>query len=76
MARNPVLVSNIPEDLHEWVRNKAKEKSTQNQSRVTMSNLFVEGLILLKQKYDDEEALEAAKNDGEPWLQEAGAHVN
>lgn len=72
MARNPVLVSNVPEDLHVWCREKARERSTQSNSRVTMSELFVEGLVLLKQKCDDEDALGAAKEKGEPWLQETG----
>lgn len=75
MPRNTICVSNLNEDLHDWIKKRAKQKSEESDGRITMSDLFNEAVTLLKQKYDDEEALEKAKESGEPWLKEA-AHAN
>lgn len=75
MPRNTICVSNLREDLHEWIKETAKQKSDQSDGRITMSDLFNEAVTLLKQKYDDEEALEKAKSEGAPWLKEP-AHVH
>lgn len=71
--RNPVLISNLDPSNHEWAKERAKMITEQTGHRTTMSDLVNEGLAILRQKCDDEEALAKAKAENEPWLRETGA---
>ncbi len=67
--RNPVLISHLDPENHEWAKKFAKQLTETQGQRTTMSDLLNQGLKLVRQKYEDEEALEKAKSEKEPWLE-------
>lgn len=66
--RNIVCISDLPPDAHEWAKTHAKVLTKERGKRTTMSDVVVEALTLLKQRYDDEQALEQAKANRQPWV--------
>lgn len=72
--RNPVLISHLNPDNHEWAKKRAEKITEETGHRTTMSSIVDLSLARYRQECEDEEAIDKAKSDKEPWLREKGAN--
>lgn len=72
--RNPVLISHLDPDNHQWAKGIAEKLTKETGQKTTMSNIINQAVFVFKQKFDDEEAMKQAKANEEPWLKEESAN--
>lgn len=70
MPRNPVLISNLDEENHQWLLWEAKRQTVIRGVRVTMTDLINEYIQQAKVLCLDEQALDQARKEGVLWLKE------
>ena len=51
--RNVICISNMPPDLHQWVKDEAKRRGKEIGKRYSVALVFQEAVVLLKAKLEN-----------------------
>jgi len=54
--RNVICISDMPQDLHQWVKAEAKRRGKEIGKRYSVALVFQEAVVLLKAKLDHNHA--------------------
>lgn len=54
--RNVICISDMPPDLHQWVKDEAKRRAKEIGKRYSVALVFQEAVVLLKTKLENQSA--------------------